>query len=260
ITGASSGIGQAMAIDFAARGAKVVLAARSTDKLEKLADLIRKKDGTALPVTTDVSDEKQCQSLINLCVKTFGRIDVLVNNAGISMRANFNQVDLSVLKRLMDTNFWGSVYCTRYALPYLLEQRGSLVGVSSICGITPLPGRTGYTASKHALDGFLETIRLENYENGLHVMLVHPGFTSSNIRNLALNKYGLPQVDTPLDEERLMPAEEVAREVATGIVEKRRDVTLTTEGKFITWLYRHVPAVADKVIFREMKKETGAPF
>ena len=176
------------------------------------------------------------------------------------MRANFLDVDLDVLKRLMDTNFWGTVYCTKYALPNLLKSKGSIVGISSICGITPLPGRTGYAASKHALDGFLETIRVENIDKGLHVMLVHPGFTTSNIRNVALNRYGLPQVETPLEEDKLMPAERVAKEVAVGITSNKREITLTTEGKLITWLYKTMPATAERLIYNEMKKEVNSPF
>ena len=260
VTGASSGIGKAMAIEFANRGAKVVLASRNGEKLDDVTRKISKNDGLAVYFPTDVSDEQQCKKLVKETVGLFGGIDILVNNAGISMRANFLDVDLDVLKRLMDTNFWGTVYCTKYALPYLLKNKGSIVGISSICGITPLPGRTGYAASKHALDGFLETIRVENIENGLHVMLVHPGFTTSNIRNVALNRYGLPQVETPLEEDKLMPAERVAKEVAEGIIHKKRDITLTTEGKLITWLYKTMPATAERLIYNEMKKEVNSPF
>lgn len=260
VTGASSGIGKAMAVEFASRGAKVVLASRNSEKLSEVTEQISTKNGIAVNFPTDVSDEQQCKKLIEETVNLFGNIDILVNNAGISMRANFLDVELDVLKRLMDTNFWGTVYCTKYALPHLLKSKGNIVGISSICGITPLPGRTGYAASKHALDGFLETIRVENIEKGLHVMLVHPGFTTSNIRNVALNRYGLPQVETPLEEDKLMPAERVAKEVAEGIIHKKRDITLTTEGKLITWLYKRIPAAAERLIYNEMKKEVDSPF
>jgi short-subunit dehydrogenase len=214
----------------------------------------------AVSFPTDVTNEKECEKLIDGAVKAFGHIDILVNNAGISMRANFADTDLSVLKRVMDTNFWGTVYCTKYALPYILKQKGKIIGISSICGITPLPGRTGYAASKHAMDGFLESLRLENLENNLHVMLVHPGFTASNIRNVALNKDGFPQIETPLNEDKLMPAERVAKEVLIGIVQRKSNITLTREGKLITWIYKRMPGVAEKLIYREMIKETGSPF
>jgi short-subunit dehydrogenase len=132
--------------------------------------------------------------------------------------------------------------------------------MSSICGITPLPGRTGYVASKHAMEGFMETIRVENAAENLHVMLVHPGFTASNIRNIALNSLGIPQMENPRNEDKLMPAERVANQVAEGIIQKKKSLTLTSEGRLITWIYKHMPNVAEKLIYREMKNEIGAPF
>jgi len=193
ITGASSGIGKACAFEFASNGAKVVLAARRIEELKKIESKINQQGGDAFSVKTDVRKIEDCEALINNTIKKYKRINVLINNAGISMRANFEDLDLSVIKELMDTNFYGAVYCTKFALPYLLKQKGTLIGISSISGLTPLPGRTGYSASKHAMDGFLNTLRLENIRKGLNVMVVHPGFTSSNIRNVALNKLGLPK-------------------------------------------------------------------
>jgi len=255
VTGPSSGIGRAIAIELANKKTKVVLASRNVNKLHKLRDEIIGNGGLAVSFPTDVTNEKQCRSLIESTIKTFGKIDILVNNAGISMRANFKDVELSVLKKVMETNFWGTVYCTKYALPYILKQKGSIVGISSICGVTPLPGRTGYSASKHAMDGFLESLRIENIENDLHVLLVHPGFTTSNIRNVALNGCGVPQLETPFNEDKLMPAEKVAKEVVIGIAKKKKDITLTTEGRLITWIYKRMPNMAGHLIYHEMKKE-----
>jgi short-subunit dehydrogenase len=181
-----------------------------------------------------------------------GGIDILVNNAGISMHANFGEVRLNVLKQVMDTNFWGTVYCTKYALPHLLERQGSIIGISSICGITPLPGRSGYAASKHAMDGFMESLRAENIPHGLHVMLVHPGFTRSNIRYQALDKDGHAQAYSPLNEDLLMPAERVAREVIEGIWLRKKNLILSPEGKLITWIYQRMPNLAERLIYREM--------
>ncbi len=260
VTGASSGIGRSIAIELASRQAKVILASRKSQRLKELLHQINNSGGSARAIPTDVSDEKQCKALIEKTVRAFGKIDILVNNAGISMRANFNEVEISVLRKVMETNFWGTVYCTKNALPHILKQHGSIVGISSICGITPLPGRTGYVASKHALDGFMESLRLENSNTGLHVMLVHPGFTASNIRTAALNKNGVSQLETPLEEDRLMPAERVAKEVATGIYSRKKNLILTTEGKLILWIYKRMPNMAEKLIYREMKKEFGAPF
>ncbi len=148
ITGASSGIGKALAENFAERNAKIVLAARSLDKLKELESRLKVKASGILTVKTDVSREEDCMNLIKKTVEKFGAINILINNAGISMRAVFQDVDLSVIKQLMDINFWGTVYCTKYALPYLLKSKGSVVGVSSIAGYKGLPGRAGYSASK----------------------------------------------------------------------------------------------------------------
>ena len=181
ITGASSGIGEATAREFAKSGSKVVLAARSEERLSRIVDEIREAEGDAIYVTTDVSIEEDCKNLIRKTVEKYGTVHILVNNAGLSMRATFVDVDLKVLHRLMNVNFWGTVYCTKYALPYLLQQKGSLVGVSSVAGFHGLPGRTGYSASKFAIHGFLETIRIENLKKGLHVMILAPGFTTTNM-------------------------------------------------------------------------------
>lgn len=259
ITGASSGIGRAMAINFASKGANVVLAARKLDKLNKVGDIIASFGGNALILPTDVSVHRDCYFLIDKTLEKYGRIDILINNAGISMRANFLDVDIDVLQRVMNTNFWGTVYCTRHALRHLIESKGSLVSISSICGITPLPGRTGYAASKHALDGFIDTIRVEQIPNKLHVLSVHAGFTASNIRNTALNQYGNEQRETPRNEEKMMSAEAVANEVAKALTKRKRDITLTRDGKLIVWLYKRLPAVADKILYQEMAKEVNSP-
>jgi len=259
ITGASSGIGRAMAINFASKGANVVLAARKLDRLNRVGEIIASFGGNALIVPTDVSVHRDCYFLIDKTLEKYGKIDILINNAGISMRASFLDVDIDVLQRVMNTNFWGTVYCTRHALRHLIESKGSLVSISSICGITPLPGRTGYAASKHALDGFIDTIRVEQIPNKLHVLSVHAGFTSSNIRNRALNRYGNEQRETPRNEEKMMSAEKVANEVAKALTKRKRDITLTRDGKLIVWLYKRLPAVADKILYKEMAKEVNSP-
>jgi short-subunit dehydrogenase len=251
ITGASSGIGRSIALELASRGVSVMLASRTEEDLVTVQQEIQNFGGIASRYVVDVRDESRCRELVEATYKLFKRIDFLINNAGISMRANFHEVDMEVLRRVMETNFWGSVYCSRYALPHILETSGSIVGISSICGVTPLPGRSGYSASKHALDGFLESLRLEYRKTDLHIMLVHPGYTTSNIRHVALNKIGEPHDESHLDEEKLMPSEEVAREVVAGIASRRRDLVLTREGRFITWIYRRRPQIAERLLYRE---------
>ncbi len=260
ITGASSGIGRACAMEFANNGAKIVLAARRKNELQKIERELKNRGCEAISVITDVKNIDDCKNLIDKTVEKYGKIDVLINNAGISMRANFEELDLSVIKNLMDTNFYGTVYCTKFALPYLLKQKGTVIGISSITGLTPLPGRTGYSASKHAMDGFLNTLRLENMKKKLNVLIVHPGFTSSNIRNMALDKNGQAQKETPRDEEKMMSSEKVAQIIAKATLKRERDLILTPQGKLVVWLHRNFPGITDRIIIHEMSKEANSPF
>ncbi len=260
ITGASSGIGLALAKEFAQRGAKLVLAARSVDKLKKIEKEFNKNGIEAISVATDVSKEKDCKNLIDQAIAKYKRIDILINNAGISMRALFKDVDLSVLKQLMDVNFWGTVYCTKYALPYLLETKGSVTGISSIAGFIGLPARTGYSASKFAMHGFLETLRVENLKTGLHVLIAAPGFTASNIRKTALSNNGSAQGETPRNEEKMMSAEEVAKHVANAIKKRKPTLILTfVEGKLTVWLKKWMPRILEKLTYNHMAKEPDSP-
>ena len=259
ITGASSGIGLACAREFSRHGFKVVLAARSIEKLQVIKEEMLSFNSDILAIRVDVSIEEDCKLLINETIKHFGSIDILINNAGISMRALFKDLDLKVLHSLMNTNFWGTVYCTKYALPYILERKGSIVGVSSIAGYMGLPGRTGYSASKFAMHGFLETIRVEHLKQNLHVMIVAPGFTSSNIRKSALAADGNIQGETPRDEDKMMSAEKVATYIYKGIMRRKRHIILTIKGKLGVFLKRIVPSMIDYFDYMEMKKEPNSP-
>lgn len=259
VTGASSGIGEATAREFAKKKCKVVLAARSEARLSRIVDDISTWNPDVFYVVTDVSIEEDCRLLIEKTVERFGGIDILVNNAGLSMRALFPEVDTGVLHRLMDVNFWGTVYCTKYAIPFLVERKGSLVGVSSVAGFHGLPGRTGYSASKFAMHGFLETIRIEYLRKGLHVMIIAPGFTSTEIRKHALTSDGSEQGDSPRNEEKLMPPEAVAKWILKGIRKKKRNKLLTWEGKITALFQRIVPAVIDWGYYYEMSKEPKSP-
>ncbi len=259
ITGASSGIGKALAYEFASRGASLVLAARRMDRLQQIEQELA---GTEiLSVQADVSKEEDCENLMKQAVDRFGQIDVLINNAGISMRALFADLDVSVMKRLMDVNFWGTVYCTKSALPHLLKTKGSVVGVISIAGYVGLPARTGYSASKYAIRGFLDALRIENLKTGLHVLVAAPGFTASEVREVALTQDGSAQGQTPRDESKMMTAEECAKHIANAVKKRKRELILTfVEGKLTVFLGKFLPRLLDKLTFNHMRKEPDSPF
>jgi len=258
ITGASSGIGRALAKEFASKGACLALGARRTELLEELRSELPETE--ILIQKTDVSREEDCQILIEETIKRFGRIDVLINNAGISMRAIFEEVDLKVIRQLMDVNFYGTVYCSKYALPHLLKSKGSLVGVISIAGYVGLPGRTGYSASKFAIRGFLDTIRIENLRKGLHVLVAAPGFTASEVRKFALTTDGSEQGESPRNEEKMMPAEECARQIVRAVEKRKRELILTfVEGRLTVFLGKFFPSLLDRLTYNHMAKEPNSP-
>lgn len=260
ITGGSSGIGLAIAHEFGKRGAYVVIAARNQENLDQALSDLQWQGIEAMAVQADVSREEDCKNLIDKTIAAKGRIDVLVNNAGISMRAAFKNTDLKVIKSLMDINFWGTVYCTKFALPWLLETKGSVIGIISIAGYVGLPGRTGYSASKFAVRGFLETLRCENFKTGLHVMVAAPGFTATNIRQSALMGDGSKQGTTPRDEGKMMPAEVAARKIVKAALKRKNELVLTfIEGKFTVFLNRFFPGYVSRLAYSHMAKEPDAP-
>ena len=236
------------------------MVARDKLRLEESAVDVKKINQNVLAVTADVSSEADCRNIIETTIERFGNISVLINNAGLSMRALFEEVDMEVMHKLMDVNFWGSVYCTKYALPHLLKEKGSVVGVSSIAGKKGLPGRAGYSASKFALEGFLETLRTENIKKNLHVLVACPGYTASNIRNTALSKNGEAQLESPLNESKLMKAETVADHIFDAVKKRKRDLVLTTQGRLTVLLNKFFPAWMDKTVYNFVAKEEGSPF
>ena len=260
VTGASSGIGEALARECAAQGAKVVLGARTPEKIQVIGGDSRAKGGEAVYCVVDVTKPEECRKLIDTAVTEYGGIDVLICNAGLSMRALFDDVDLAVLHRLMDVNFWGTVYCSKFALPYLQASHGSLVGISSVAGLHGLPGRTGYSASKYAMTGFLETVRIENLKKGLHVMVACPGFTASNVRFSALTADGSAQGETPRNEAKMMTPEQVARIVIRGIEKRKRLCLMEAEGRATPFFKKVAPGFLDRMFYLVMSREPDSPF
>ncbi len=259
ITGASSGIGEALAREYAALGAHVVLGARQEEKLQQITAEIKQAGGKAEYEVVDVVKAEECKLLVDKAISSFGRIDVLICNAGISMRALFDDVELEVLHRLMDVNFWGTVNCVKYALPYLQQSKGSIVGVSSVAGLHGLPARTGYSASKYAMTGFLETIRIENLKKGLHVMIACPGFTASNVRFSALTADGKSQGETPRDEASMMTAQEVAQIIIKGVLKRKRLSLMEFNGRGTHFIKKFWPSLLDKMFYSHMAKEPDSP-
>ena len=247
VTGGTDGIGKALVEQFLQLGARVATCGRNADKLYQLQ--IQHPDASLLTLTADVSKENDCRLFIERTISSFGRIDALINNAGISMRAMFEDVDLDVIRQVMDINFYGSVYCTKYALPSLLKTKGTVVGISSIAGYRGLPGRSGYSASKFALQGWMEALRTELLDQ-VHVMWVCPGFTASNIRQVALNKEGQQQGETPMDESKMMSADTCAQHIILSMEQKKRTLVLTFTGKRAVFMNKFFPAWTDRLTHR----------
>ncbi|MEY5049630.1 MAG: hypothetical protein RLZZ175_2989 [Bacteroidota bacterium] len=259
ITGGSSGIGKALAFQFGKEGAKIAITGRNENNLNQVVSQLNAAGISALGIVADAASENDSFKVIEKVISTFGQLDVLINNAGISMRALFNDCDVKVLKEVMDINFYGTVYATKAALPHILKTKGSIIGISSIAGYRGLPGRTGYSASKFAMNGFLEALRTELLYSGVNVLTASPGFTSSNIRNTALNAEGKAQSESPLDEGNIMSAEEVALHIYNATVSRKRTIVLTSQGKLTVFLSKWLPGVLDKLVYNHFAKEKDSP-
>jgi short-subunit dehydrogenase len=254
VTGASSGIGREVALQLAGQGAWLALAARDEDRLAEAAAACRQRGGRALVIKTDVGVEADCRSLIERTVAEYGRIDTLINNAGISMRTRFDELqDLSVLERIMRVNYLGAATCAYYALPYLKQTRGRLVAVSSLAGKTGVPTRSGYAASKHALVGFFDSLRIELAGDGVSVTIVYPGFVRSEIRERAFGRDGQPLVHSPARENEVMSPAECARLIVRAAGRRQREEVMTLRGKVGQWFKLIAPGWVDRVARRAIE-------
>ncbi|TVP47714.1 MAG: SDR family oxidoreductase [Mongoliibacter sp.] len=260
VTGATSGIGEACALVFGKEGAKIVITGRSQVKIDNTLNMLQKEGIISLGILADAGREEDNRKIAEETISHFGKIDILINNAGISMRALFEDLDMEVFRKVMDTNFYGSVYATKYCLPEILKNKGSIVAVSSINGFRGTPARTAYTASKYAMNGFFEALRTEVMKRDVHVLVASPGFTSSNIRNNALTADGKTQGESPREENKMMSAEEVAKAILKATLKRKRDIVLTGQGKLAVFLNKWMPGIMDNLVYKTMAKEKDSPF
>ncbi|HVE52531.1 MAG TPA: SDR family oxidoreductase [Ramlibacter sp.] len=261
ITGGSDGIGAEMARQHAARhgsGLALVLSGRSAGKLEAVAGQCRAHGTQVLCVPMDVSEEAQCRALVAQAVAAFGRIDALVNNAGMSAQALFEDVkaeDLHWYETLMKINLWGAVWCTHAALPYLKESRGRIGAVSSLSGLIGVPGRSAYAATKFAMSGFFESLRAELKDRGVSVTTAYPGVVTTKIRHRGFNAQGKPLGSSGLKEDDAMSVEECARLILQGMERREREVVMTAKGKFGRFLKLLAPGVVENMALKVLKDE-----
>ena len=257
ITGASKGIGAELARQLAAKPeAKLVLAARNQAELQAVADACKSLGASVITVRADVANEHDCQTIVTGALLAFGRIDVLVNNAGATMWARFEDIeDLEVLARIMQVNYMGAVYCTRHALPHLRASGGVVVGISSLAGKVGVPTRTGYSASKHAMTGFFDSLRIELAGSGVAVTMIYPGFVSTGIRENATGPDGKPILVSPVKEGEVMKVEDCAARIVKAIERREREVVMTARGKIGLWLRLLAPGLVDRIARRAI--ETG---
>ncbi|MBL8151258.1 MAG: SDR family oxidoreductase, partial [Blastocatellia bacterium] len=201
--------------------------------------------------------EEDCKHLIEEAVKNFGGIDLLVNNAGISMWVKFEDLkDLSIFEKIMQVNYFGAVYCTHYALPYLKSSKGLLVAISSLTGKTGVPTRSGYAASKHAMQGFFDSLRIELRGTGVDVLVVSPGFVATDIRARAFGKDGSSLGESPREESKeTMSVEECVRQILEAMQRRQRELVMTAKGKLAMWLKLIVPDLVDSLAAKALKEK-----
>ncbi|HET7732019.1 MAG TPA: SDR family oxidoreductase [Usitatibacter sp.] len=255
ITGASKGIGAELARQLAAKGAPLVLAARGVAEMERVAEECRALGAKAITVKADVAREADCRAIVSGAHLAFGGLDVLVNNAGMTMWARFEEIaDLSILERIMQVNYMGAVHCTRFALPYLRQSGGLVVGVASLTALTGVPTRSGYAASKHAMRGFFDSLRIELEGSGVGVTMVYPGFVATGIRENATGPDGKPIRVSPVKEGEVMGVEECARRIVRAIERREREVVMTARGKMAQWLKLLAPSLVDRIARRAIER------
>jgi short-subunit dehydrogenase len=254
ITGASFGIGQELALQLAKKGAWLALAARNVERLQEISRQCDHLGGRAVAIPTDVGIESQCKNLVEGTVAEYGRVDTLINNAGIGIASSFGRMrNLSLFEKVIRVNFLGSVYCTYYALPYLKETRGRIVGIASLRGKFPSATADGYGASKHAMAGFFDSLRLELADSGVSVTMIYPGWVRTGISSRSLTRNGKPFGRISAHEKDAMPVETCTRQIIRAAEKRKREVMMTFLGKFGSWLRLIAPGIVEQIT----RKQTG---
>ncbi len=250
VTGASAGIGKALALQLAGQGAKVVLAARRAGLLEEVAGACRQAGGEALTIPTDVANEAQCKTLIGKTIEKFGRLDMLINNAGLAVIARLEDYsDLRLFRHTMDVNFYGAVYCTHYALPHLIRRRGRIVAVSSLGGKMPAPYNSPYVASKFAMHGFFDSLRIEMMKYGVSVTIICPYWVVTDFHEAQMDKNGIPKGPSgrAIYTEKMMTAEHCA-EITLRAAYRRERELMMGPGRLVAWLKLLAPRLMDRFV------------
>ncbi len=260
ITGGSSGIGRALANELGKEGCKIIITGRNLDRLQDTSVELSSKGIDNHIVVADSGIEDDNRRIVAETIYHYGKIDIVINNAGMTMRSLFEDVNIDkTIRRVMDVNFYGALYLTQQALPYIKKNKGTIVGISSIAGFRGLPVRSGYSASKFALNGFLEALRTELLYSGVNVLTASPGFTASNIRYAAIDGDGHVSNETVREEDKMMSAEECAIHIVRAIKKRKRSLVLTREGKLTYWLNKFFPGLVDKLVYTNLSKEKNSP-
>jgi len=255
VTGASSGIGRSLALLLASQGAKVAIAARRAEQLELLAEECHQLGGEMLVVPTDVSDEAQCKNLIEKTIEVFGRLDMLVNNAGLAVIARLEDYsNLDLFKHTMGVNFYGAVYCTYYALPYLKQSGGRIVAVSSLGGKLHAPYNSAYVSSKFAMHGFFDSLRIELIRHGVSVTIICPYWVMTGFHEAQMDKDGIPRGPRGrgIYTEKMMTAERCAEIILQAVCKRKRELMMGPR-RLIVWLKLLAPGLVDRFVIAFLK-------
>jgi short-subunit dehydrogenase len=255
LTGASEGIGRALALALASRGARLALAARDRERLESLAQECRTRGGEALAVPTDVTNQQDLEWLVAETVKSFGGLDAVIHNAGITMWSRFDALqDFTIFERIMEVNYLAPVRLTALTLPHLRQSRGLIVAVASLAGLTGVPERSGYAASKHAMIGFFDSLRIELAGTGVDVSVVAPDFVVSEIHKRAIGPDGEPLGASPMMQQKIMTADECAARIVRAMEKRQRLLLMSRRGRLGRWLKLLAPAVIDRIAARAIRQ------